>query len=251
MSAKDDLYRLIQSMSKSEKRYFKLDTKKSGDQTNYLRLFDAINDMDEYDEEKLKKKFKGQKFIKHLSQEKKYLYEAILRSMRNYNSDKSSVAQIKECLLDARYLYDRGLYDQSGKVLKKARKIAYLFEDHMAILEIVREEQRLVADSKRKTIEEDIEVLIKEKDATLKLIEEEFSYQDIYYRLFNKVVHKFELKDESSHKELEAIAPFEDLAKQTLPQSKIAQHRLYQSLANYYQLIGQYEKSHEYHYKVV
>ncbi len=251
MISKDDLYRLIQSMSKSEKRYFKLDTKKSGEQTNYLRLFDAINDMADYDEDKLKKKFQGEKFIKHLSQEKKYLYEAILRSMRNYNSDKSSLAQIKESLLDARYLYDRGLYDQSGKILKKVKKTATQFEDYLALLEIIKVELQLVNESQRKTVEEEIETLIKEKDEILLLVQEEFKHLDIYYRLFTKVAQKFELKDENNHKQLEAIAPFESLASQNPPQSKTAQRRLYQSLANYYQLIGNYDKSHEYHYKVV
>jgi hypothetical protein len=42
-------------------------------------LFDAINAQEEYDEVKLKKKFKGETFTNNFSAAKKYLEEAILR----------------------------------------------------------------------------------------------------------------------------------------------------------------------------
>jgi len=251
MSVKDDLFQLIQSMSKSEKRYFKLDTRKGGDKTNnYLRLFDALNSMEGYDEEKIRQKFKGEKFIKHLPQEKKYLYEAILRSMRNYQSDKSSTAQIKEGLLDARYLYERGLYEQSGKVLKKIKKIAYQFEDYLAVLEIIKEELRLANDNQRKTIEQEILQLKEERDQVLTFVKEEFTFLDIYYRLFTKVAQQFEIKDKKNHKEITDIFPPEYLKEEKVPQSKNSQRRLYQSLANYYQLTGNYQESFKYHQKV-
>ena len=90
--AKTDLYQLIKAMSKTEKRYFSIDAKKSGkDSARYLKLFQVINEMEEWDNEKLKRRFK-----QNLSADKKYLYEAILRSMRDYRSTKSKAAQVKE-----------------------------------------------------------------------------------------------------------------------------------------------------------
>mgnify|MGYP000291865209 CR=1 FL=1 len=45
MIIKDELHQLIQSMSRTEKRYFKVQAKKSGDEkSNYVRLFNAINE---------------------------------------------------------------------------------------------------------------------------------------------------------------------------------------------------------------
>jgi len=102
MTGNDDLFQLIQSMSKSEKRYFKLDAQKStskGGKNKYVQLFDAINSMEVYDKVKLKNK----PFVKHLSVEKGELYRKILRSMRSFRSDKSTYAQIKEMILDANY----------------------------------------------------------------------------------------------------------------------------------------------------
>ncbi|NJL75471.1 MAG: hypothetical protein HC892_11015 [Saprospiraceae bacterium] len=81
MKRKDDLFKLIQSMSKSEKRYFTLDAQKTGKtDAKYLELFKAISNMDKYEEVALKR------LSNHLSVDKAYLYEAILRSMRDYHS---------------------------------------------------------------------------------------------------------------------------------------------------------------------
>lgn len=51
----DELPRLIQSLTKSEKRYFKMFTSLQSGEKSYLKLFDAIEKMEEYDEEKIKK----------------------------------------------------------------------------------------------------------------------------------------------------------------------------------------------------
>ena len=59
MRGKDHLFHLIHSLSKSEKRYFTLDARKSG-KTNsrYLELFQLINKQKTFDDTPLKKKFK-------------------------------------------------------------------------------------------------------------------------------------------------------------------------------------------------
>ena len=58
--ASDQLHKLIKSLSKPEKRYFKVFSSRHiiGDENNYQTLFDAIDKQEEYDEEKLMKKFK-------------------------------------------------------------------------------------------------------------------------------------------------------------------------------------------------
>ena len=63
MSSKvnDFLHELIQSLTKSEKRYFKLLSSRHtiGEENNYILLFDFIEKQDLYDEEQLKSHFKG------------------------------------------------------------------------------------------------------------------------------------------------------------------------------------------------
>lgn len=251
MNNKDDLFQLIQSMSKSEKRYFKLNTKKGGDKTNnYLQLFDAMNSMENYDESKIRKKFKGTKFIKHLAQEKKYLYDAILKSMRNYNSEKSSLAQIKDGLLDAKYLYERGLNEQSYKALKRVKKIATQYEDYIALIEVNMRERVLIADKKMNSYQNDIESLIKENNEALELLQHEVTYSDLYFRLLVLISKHYKINDIGGQQQLRELFPKNLEEKlQTIKSSKI-RRRIFQNLAFYNQLIGNNKEYLFYYQKV-
>ena len=193
MLRRDDLYHLIHSMSKSEKRYFVLDAKKSGRSGNrYLNLYDAINRMAEFDDQLLKKKFP-----KNLSSGKAYLYEAILRSMRDYRSPVSKAAQVKERLMDARYLYERGLYQQSTQRIAEAKAMATELEDQFTLLEINKEEHISLFDSRASVKLEHIEKLNEEREKTQRSIGEELKNLDLYYRLLLELFRDFNPKDES------------------------------------------------------
>jgi hypothetical protein len=69
MSEKNDLHKLIHSLTPNEKAYFKKFAYKSKDdkENPYLVMFDAILKQDEYDEEALKKKLKNTKLINNFS----------------------------------------------------------------------------------------------------------------------------------------------------------------------------------------
>ncbi|MGZ6555019.1 MAG: hypothetical protein ACXVDV_20715, partial [Bacteroidia bacterium] len=97
MKYSDDLFQLINTLSKNEKGYFKKYAAKHviGEQNNYIRLFDAIEKQNEYDEEKIKKIFKAETFIKHLPSEKNYLYWMIIKSLMEYHSELSIAIELK------------------------------------------------------------------------------------------------------------------------------------------------------------
>ena len=88
MKLSDDLFELIKSLTKSEKRYFKIVTNKKDNESpknNYLRLFDEIEKQKVYDEKKIIEKFAGSSFVKHLPSEKNYLYTCFLKSLNLYH----------------------------------------------------------------------------------------------------------------------------------------------------------------------
>ncbi len=89
MKPSNELFDLIKSLTKSEKRFFKLQSALQSGDKNYVRLFDLIDKMSEYDEENVKKTFKGEKFIKHLPSEKNHLYKLILKALRSYYGETS------------------------------------------------------------------------------------------------------------------------------------------------------------------
>ena len=126
MSVNTDLYDLIHALSPSEKAYFKKYAYKqgSGKDNPYLQLFDAIDRQKKYDEEKLKQKFKGQKFIKQFSTAKNYLYNLILGCLADYDASKSKHAKVLQAITQINSLYKRGLRTQANKRLQSALKVA-------------------------------------------------------------------------------------------------------------------------------
>ena len=124
MKPSQDLFHLIKSMSRSEKRYFKVFAGKSADDQNYLKVFAAIEKMKEYDERALIKGLQSESLGRQLPVIKNYLYKLILKSLRNFKAEKSVDFQIKERLMNARLLIDRDLVGQAGKQLDKAAKLA-------------------------------------------------------------------------------------------------------------------------------
>ena len=146
MRGSDELFKLIKSLDKNEKRYFKLLTGKyeTAKESNYVTLFDAIDAMDEYDEEKLKKKFRDKKLLKNLASEKNHLQRLILRSLRNYSPEPTIDNKIKDMIREAEFLHKKALHEQSVKTLAKAREMAIAYERHLLLLEIHQAEGMLI-----------------------------------------------------------------------------------------------------------
>src|SRR6478672_4695196 len=111
----DQLFKLIKSLSASEKRSFKLFGAKSGGggETNYIKIFDAIDAQEEYDEEAILKKYKNNNF----SIVKNRLYENILKSLDLHHANSSIDAQLMRELHCAEILFKKTLYDQCSRLL--------------------------------------------------------------------------------------------------------------------------------------
>ncbi len=124
MRSSDDLFRLIKSLSKSEKRYFSLQTSLHGGEKNYLELFEAIDRMDVYDEARLKKRFEGRAFTRQFNVAKRYLHDLILRHLRGYHTDFTLQARCEEMLKSAEILHEKGLTDQAERLIDKVIRLA-------------------------------------------------------------------------------------------------------------------------------
>lgn len=131
------LFDLINSMTMSEKRYFKIYSSKHviGMSNDYVLLFDAIDKQEEYDDDELK----SASFVKNLSAEKNYLYRLVLKSLNAYHVSLNSKTKIYQWLENIEILYHKGLYEQALKIVKKAKELARkneLFTQIMVIQEI-------------------------------------------------------------------------------------------------------------------
>gem|GEM_PF-4571166 len=117
-------------MSRSEKRYFKLQANRSAPQNdqNYLLLFQAIDKMKVYDEVALIKGLNNPKLKRQLPVLKNYLYNLILKSLREFKTNHTLNFQIKELLTNVDILIKRNLIHQAKKQLEKAGRLIHEYE---------------------------------------------------------------------------------------------------------------------------
>ncbi|RAV29273.1 hypothetical protein [Sinomicrobium soli] len=134
---KDSLFILIKSLSKSEKRQFKLYVNRLGVNADakFLALFNLLDKMKDYSEKEILKSGIVKK--QQLSNLKAHLYKQVLVSLRLNPVNQNIRIQIREQLDFATILYHKGLYRQSLKILEKAKQFAIENEEKNIAFEIV------------------------------------------------------------------------------------------------------------------
>jgi hypothetical protein len=134
---KDNLFVLIKTLSKSEKRQFKLYVGRLGvnEDSKFLMLFNILEKLSGYDEAVILKKGIVKK--QQLSNLKAHLYKQILISLRLNPSHQNIRIQIREQLDFATILYHKGLYKQSLKILDKVKSVAIANEEKNIAYEII------------------------------------------------------------------------------------------------------------------
>ena len=164
MAKKEQLFSLIQSLTQAEKRYFKIFCFSQKVDNNYLKLFELLVKQEIYDEDKIRKKFKGERFLKQLHVTKNYLYQILLKSLRNYHATISVDAEIKSLLRNVEILFVKELYEVSLSELKKAEKLATNFENQTALLEIINWKRKFQLTQSGIDIESLQELILREKN---------------------------------------------------------------------------------------
>ncbi|MDX1942826.1 MAG: hypothetical protein SFU99_19840 [Saprospiraceae bacterium] len=142
----DALHELVHSLDQSEKRHFKIFAKRhiTNGESQYLRLFDILNNLEIYNETTVKKQLGKSKFAKNLSSGKNYLYNLVLRSLRSYNNGRSLRTSLHELWLDINILMEKGLLKQAAKLIRKAKKLAGSHHYDIQMLEILLMERKLI-----------------------------------------------------------------------------------------------------------
>jgi hypothetical protein len=140
----DILFQLIKSLEKAEKRHFKLYIKRSSanQDLKIIRLFDAIDKSETYDEKYLLKKLPGTE-KRQLYNLKTHLYKEILASLRLLKSADSIDLQLHEQFDYAHILYKKGLFYQSLKILEKAKETARTNQKFNFMTQVISLEKRI------------------------------------------------------------------------------------------------------------
>lgn len=184
MKPSSELFKLIKSLTKSEKRFFKLSSALQAGEKNYLKIFDYIEKQDSYDEEELKTVFENEVFIKHLPSEKNHLYRLILKSLRVYYSEQSASSILKQELKNVEILYNKALYRECEKFVQRAKSVAKENEEFYYWYELISWEKRLLeAAYEEGEFSRDLDTLVLEEEEVISKLRNLAEYQIIYSKI--------------------------------------------------------------------
>ncbi|MCG3166700.1 MAG: hypothetical protein POELPBGB_02480 [Bacteroidia bacterium] len=252
MKKENSLFELIHSLDNNEKRYFMLEATSKRKDSNLSKLFEFLSSQKKYNEEAILKKFAGESFSKQLHVTKNHLYEAILKSMRAYNIEKSLEHKLKGMLHDVQFLYDKRLVHQAKTILKRVKNLAEEYEKYTTQLEVLDWEAKILASQFYVgSIEKDIDNISDKYYEILEKLQNSREYSDLQSKMFNnyykegierknenyktndQIINQFILKDENRALSFKARCCFFNI------------HSIY------YKINNNWEKAYEYRKKLL
>ncbi|MEZ4790510.1 MAG: hypothetical protein R2811_10875 [Flavobacteriales bacterium] len=184
MKPSTELHDLIRSLTKSEKRFFKLHSSLQSGDKNYLRIFDAIDKQKTYDEDAIKKQFAKETFIKHLPSEKNHLYKLILKSLRAFHAESSVSGILKQEIKNIEILYQKALYSECNKLLHRAKRIARENERFYYWFELLSWEKMLLEEAYESgEFTKDLDALIEEERDVVERLRNLAAYHILYSKI--------------------------------------------------------------------
>jgi len=165
----DYLIELIRTLTKAEKRHFRLLVKRNqaNEELLFLQLFDLLDKQKRYNEALILRKIPAIK-KRQLSNLKAHLYKQLLLSLRLLYRPHNMDIEIRERLDYARVLYNKGLYRQSLEILQKAKSAAKNARLNALTLEVLDFEKLIEGQYITRSIDTRAETLAREsKVATI------------------------------------------------------------------------------------
>lgn len=199
---KENLFILVKSLSKSEKRQFKLYACRveANQNAKFLYLFNLLDRAKEYNEKEiLKRNFVTKQQLSNL---KAHLYRQILVSLRMNPSIQNTRMQIREQLDFATVLYQKGLYKQSLKILEKAKNIAYRFEEKYLAFEIVELEKVIESQYITRSMSNRAEQLIQDATALSEQNELCSELSNLSLQLYERLIKAGYAKSDEEYREV-------------------------------------------------
>jgi len=205
-----DLFFLIKSLSKAERAYFKKYAKRFSDEdTLSLKLFEEIEKQAEkeeiYNEELIRKRLNKIKNLNQLSVAKNYLYDLVLKSLLTAQSEKSLDDKFDKYVAQAELLMSKTLFDQSMKILKKAKKIAYEYENYMKLFNILQIEKNLLFEKNLPNIEKLQNDIFTEELHCLNTLKKKSEIQNLSAQITSLMMNNGLLQDEKELKRAKVI----------------------------------------------
>ena len=199
---KDNLFILIKSLTKSEKRQFKLYVGRMGsnEDSKFLSLFNVMDKMLRYQEKIILEK--GIVTKQQLSNLKAHLYKQILISLRMNPVHKNIRILIREQLDFATILYQKGLYKQSLKLLEKAKLLALKHEEKYIAYDIVELEKIIESQYITRSLSNRADHLITEAEYLSRQNNLTTQLSNLSLQLYQRLIKAGYAKNDSEYKEI-------------------------------------------------
>jgi hypothetical protein len=249
-----ELFHLIKTLKPAEKRYFTLSAHVTGSKkTNYLKLFEAIEKMDEYDDNELIKKNRKEPFVKNLPAHKNYLYELILEILRNYNEENVEEWKIRKNFYKIRILASKGLDGACLKLIEKTKQRAWQYEVYQVLEDILELQLYLFGNVRIGNMEEDFFIKIQtEKDRLLNVITDYNYVLASWHRLnilfLNQLKTSFIIVKEKAEAIIKSL---EDLGDKGIAYSLTLRNRYLACFELYYNNIGDAKNCYKYNKQLI
>lgn len=243
MKPNTDLFILIKSLTPSEKRSVTLAGKSFKSKPVFLALFDIIDDQHEYNESAAKAKLKSISSSQNFSLIKDYLITHIVNSLKQNETYNDHENTVDELITDYKIYTAKGLYDRAGKVLLKAKSIAYKYELFTRCYTILNLQYVRIIYSKETASFLPLLPIIQERKQVLRIIENYSVLADILF--CNRILLRQKRYGRTPEERRTLKNNIQPLLNKNSPEplSRIAVSMKNQALSEYYNAIGEIEKA--------
>jgi hypothetical protein len=241
----EEIYELMKSLSKTEKRYFKLYTQFQHGDKSYLKLFDIIDKQVSYNEKIINQKYLAKNKVTNFPAIKKYLFDQLIASIKSYGAYKDLDSDHSHLIETYKVLLYKGLHGQSDRLLKKIKQITLeddAFTRHFSVLNI---EYRQVIYNPSDTGSRNVMRILKELRDTLDIMNNYSRVAETYTLVRLQLRNKLYCRNKKDKDELTKIifpllktTEADMLSRTALSMRNIA-------LCDYYLAIGQPKKAFE------
>jgi hypothetical protein len=197
----DSLVNLIHSLTKAEKRSFKLYANRnssSPEELKFLQLFDFIDKSTQYTDEQAVLKLKEIK-KSQLSNIKAHLYKQLLTSLRLQYISHHIEIEIRETIDYATVLYQKAFYHQALKLLEKAKGLSIKANASILTLEIVEFEKIIELQFITRSIGSRAEQLTSQSREVQKHIDISTDFSDLALQLYSLYLKGGFARDEKDY----------------------------------------------------
>lgn len=239
------LISLIQSMSKPEKKAFRMAAPRTGLVPHYMSLYNLISKDKTITSELVRIKFLKQHSGASFDTTVKYLYTVLLDTMLELRTEQDSYYSLFDKILKARILFEKSLFEDCFDLLQKVIVTARKLENYYALLIASRLELEYLLALNFPHIDEKVLLNKQFRINEVMRVTQKINQQSALYELLkHRVLHKGNIRSEQQKNELNdlVVSEMSIVASSNVDNFEIQKlHQLFQ--ANYLISVGDYKSA--------